>query len=144
MDILQLGAQLLRDRMGIDLDPKTIQSALGGLLAGSDGQIDIAGLVAKFAQQGGLQSVVSSWLGDGANQGIDAGKIMDMFGKQKLGDFSSKLGVEESTAAGGLADVIPQLIDKASSGGSILESLGGAGGLAGSLGGLFGKGKSLF
>ena len=68
---------------------------------------------------------------------------MDIFGKDKVSEFASKLNIDEGTASNGLADMLPQLIDKASSGGSLLESamgsMGGAGGLMGMVGKLFGK-----
>ena len=46
-------------------------------------------------------------------------------------DFAASLGTDTGTAASGLADVLPQLMDKASSGGSLLDAAGGVGGLMG-------------
>jgi len=131
MDILQLGAQLLSEKLGLEIDADTITSALSSLLGDGQGNIDLAGLASKMASSGELGGLVSSWLGDGANSAISADSIMGLLGENQVSGFASKLGVETGAAASGLADVLPQLIDKASSGGSLLESAGGLGGLMG-------------
>ena len=137
MDILELGAKLLNQHLGGNANENAISGALGQLLGGTNGKLDIASLVAKFASNGGLKNVVSSWLGDGANQGINPSQILDMFGEGKIGSFAQQVGVDKDAAAGGLASVLPKLIDQFSSGGNILESAGG-------LGGLLGAAKKLF
>ncbi len=138
MDLLQMGAQLLSQKLGLNIDTDTIASALGGLLANESGQVDLAGLATKMASSGNLSAVLGSWLGDGANQSISADSIMDLFGSDRVGAFASKVGVDTGTAADGLADVLPQVMDKASSGGSLLDMAGGASGLLGAAKSLFG------
>ncbi len=129
MDLIQLGAQLLSDKLGLQVDSTTIRSALSGLLGDGQGGIDLAGLASQMAANGGLQAALQSWLGDGANAPISAGAILDMLGEGKVADFASQVGTDTGSAARGLSDVLPQLIDRASSGGSLLESAGGVGGL---------------
>ncbi len=129
MDLVQLGAQLLGDKLGLQLDSDTIGSALSGLLGDGKGNIDLAGLAGKMASSGDLGGIVSSWLGDGDNAPVSADSLMNILGENKVADFASKLGTDTGTAATGLADILPQLLDKASSGGSLLESAGGLGGL---------------
>lgn len=131
MDLIQLGAQLLSQKLGLKVDADTIASALSGLLGDGQGNIDLAGLAGKMAASGELGSIVSSWLGDGANDAISADSILGLLGEKKVSDFAAKVGTDAPSAAGGLADVLPQLMDKASSGGSLLESAGGLGGLVG-------------
>lgn len=131
MDILELGAQLLSDKLGLQVDPATLKSALSGLLGDGSGNIDLAGLAAKMTANGNLGSVLDSWLGDGANAGISADSVLGLLGEGAVADFAGKLGTDSGTAAAGLADVLPQMMDKASSGGSLLESAGGLGGLMG-------------
>jgi uncharacterized protein YidB (DUF937 family) len=137
MDIIALGTQLLSDKLGVDVDSATISSALTSLLSNSEGQVDIAGLVSKFSGSGDIGSALQSWLGDGANSGISADAIGQIFGNSQLSSFASQLGTNTETAASGLAEVIPQLIDKASSGGELLESVGGIGGLMNAASSLF-------
>ena len=140
MDILATAAKLLSEKLGINIDPSQITVALSSLMGDANGKLNIADLVAKMSASGGMSDVVSSWLGDGANKGISASTITDMFGKDKLGDFASKLGIDTGTAANGLAETLPNLIDKASGGGSLLDSLGDLGGS----GGLMDMAKKLF
>jgi uncharacterized protein YidB (DUF937 family) len=141
MDIMQIGVQLLQSKLGSNIQTSDIASALSGLLGGDN--FDIGSLISKIQGNSGLASMAASWLGDGANSAMTGSQVMDIFGKDKVSEFASKLNIDEGTASNGLADMLPQLIDKASSGGSILESAlgstGGVGGLMGMAGKLFGK-----
>ena len=47
-----------------------------------------------------------------------------------MADAASQLGTDEGSLLDGLKDALPQMVDKASSGGSLLDSVGGLGGLA--------------
>jgi len=125
MSVMQIASQLLSQKMGSDVSEGQAENALQGLMGGD---FNIGELVSKFSQGGGLASQLQSWLGDGANEGISASSILDIFGGDKVQQFASQLGVSDEEAAGGLADMIPQLIDKSSSGGNLLESIGGVSG----------------
>jgi uncharacterized protein YidB (DUF937 family) len=122
---------------GSGLDLGTLVTSLSGLLGGGQGGIDLSSLISKFSSAG-LGSIVNSWLGDGANESISANQIMEMFGANKISEFASNLGLSQEEAAGGLSDAIPQMVDKASSGGSLLDSIGGLSGALGMAGKLFG------
>jgi uncharacterized protein YidB (DUF937 family) len=135
--IIAIGAQAFMQKSGSNADEGTVVSALTGLLGGSDG-LDIGDLISKF-QGGGMADLVSSWLGDGSNQSIAPSQVVDMLGGDKVSAFASQLGMSPDQAAGGLADAIPQMIDKASSGGALLDSLGGIGGVMDMAGKLFGR-----
>lgn len=129
MDLMELGAQLLSDKMGGQGDSSAITSALTNLLGDGQGNVDLQGLAGKMAENGNLGDILNSWLGDGANSAISADSITDLFGSDKLAEFASQLGADSGDVAGGLAEALPQIMDKASSGGNLLDSLGGAGGL---------------
>ena len=131
MDVIQMGAQLLSEKLGLQLDSGSIENALSSLLGDGKGGVDLAGLASKMASSGELDGIVSSWLGDGVNSAISAESIMGLLGDSKVSDFASSLGTDTGTAASGLADVLPKLMDKASSGGSLLDAAGGMGGLMG-------------
>ena len=141
MDLMQIGAQLLQSKLGSNVQTGDIASALGGLLGGDN--FDLGSLVSKMQGNDGLASMVTLWLGDGENTAISGSQVRGIFGQDKVSEFASKLNIDEGTASNGLADMLPQLIDKASSGGSMIESamgsMGGAGGLMGMAGKLFGK-----
>lgn len=131
MDLIKLGTDLLSEQLGLQVDPQTIGNALTTLLSDGGGSIDIAGLAGKMASSGELGNVLNSWLGDGANSAISADSILSLLGSGKVADFATSVGTDTNTAAAGLAEVLPKLMDQASSGGSLLESVGGLGSLMG-------------
>ena len=137
MDIMELGASMLSEKLGMDLDPGAVSSALSGLLSNAEGQIDFAGIASKMASSGDLGAIVGSWLGDGENSPISAESLSSIFGSDKLAEFAGKLGADAETATSGLADVLPEMMDKSSSGGSLLDMAGGASGLLGAAKSLF-------
>ncbi|MEM6545003.1 MAG: YidB family protein [Pseudomonadota bacterium] len=139
MNIIEMGVSLLSEKLGLDLDPNAVAPALNGLLANDSGELDLAGLASKMASSGNLSAVIGSWLGDGANDAISPESIMSLFGGDKLGAFAQQLGVSSDEAASGLAATLPEMIDKASSGGSLLDLAGGAGGLLGAASSFFKK-----
>ncbi len=134
MDLMQLGAQLIQSKLGGNVSESGISDALGALLGGSSsggtaGGIDLGGIVSNMiAQGGGLENIIGSWLGDGANDAISAGQIKDILGGDKVAAFANQLGIDENTAADSLAEAVPQMVDKGSTGGSILDAVGGIGG----------------
>lgn len=123
MNLLDTAAEMFQKKMGSqasNLNTETVANALQGLLPTKDGELDIAGLVAKFSQDGGLQSIVNSWIGMGDNESISAEQIKNILGNANVSEFASKLGLGADTAANGLSETIPQLVDKL--GGSSLGS----------------------
>ena len=128
MDLMKMGTELLSNSLGGSADSDQASEALSGLLGGSGG---LGALAAKMASSGDLSSVIGSWLGDGDNAGISADSVTALFGDSAVADFAAKLGVDPSQATSALSDVLPQLMDKSSSGGNLLDSIGGAKGLLG-------------
>ena len=106
------------------------------MLGGDDGKLDLGSIVAQL-QRGGLAAMAQSWLGDGANEGLSATQVLGALEQGKVSQFASQIGVDENQAAGGLAAMLPELIDKHSSGGNLLDAVGGASGLLGSVSKLF-------
>lgn len=129
MDIMKLGAQLLMSKLGTSgADSNAVQAALGSLL-GNGNNLDLAGLISNL-QSGGLGDIAQSWLGDGANASISADQINNVVDGNKLSQLASALGTDEGSVLSGLQDAMPQMVDNASSGGSLLDSLGGLDGAA--------------
>ena len=143
-DLVKMGASaFINSKMsgdaGSGLDIGSLTSALSGLTGGNDdGGFDIGSLLGNM-QSGGLADVAQSWLGDGDNQPIEDEQVVSMFGADKISDFASQLGLNESEAIGGLRDALPQMVDNASSGGSLLDSIGGIGGAINMASKLFGR-----
>jgi len=130
MDIMEMAAKLFLQKTGGEGNADNIASALTGLFSGNDGNIDIMNLVSKF-QSSGVASLVTSWLGDGENSPVSGDQVKEVFGEEKISEFASNAGLNINTAVDGLSGMIPDLIDKASNGGSLLDSIGGVDGLAG-------------
>jgi uncharacterized protein YidB (DUF937 family) len=125
---------------GSGLDMSGLISALSSLAGGDrdKGGFGLDSLLSKM-DAGGLGTIAKSWLGDGNNQAISPDQIADMLGADKVSEFASRLGLSQEEAAGGLSEALPQMVDKASSGGSLLDSIGGLSGAVGMAGKLFGK-----
>lgn len=144
-DLLKMGASAfiqskLSGDNGSGLDLGSLTSALSGLTGGNsdNGGLDIGSILGKM-QSGGMADMAQSWLGDGQNQEMSDSNVTDMFGADKISDFASQLGLSNEEAIGGLRDAMPQMVDKASSGGSLLDSIGGIGGAINMAGKLFGR-----
>ncbi len=136
MDIMKLGTQLLMSKIGNNqADPGAVQNMLGSLLGAGD-SLDITGLLGSL-QSGGMGDIVQSWLGDGANAPISAEQVKNVIDESKLSQLASMLQTDENTVLSGLQDAVPQMVDNASSGGNLLDSIGGISGAANLAKGLF-------
>ena len=129
MDLMQLGTQILSSKLGNGVNSGSVTSALGSLLSGSDGKANLGGIIA--AMQGkGLGSIAESWLGDGDNADISTDQVREAIGNDKITEMASQLNTDEGSLLDGLKVALPQIIDKSSSGGSLMDSAGGLLGMA--------------
>lgn len=134
LNILQLGAAAIRqnsDQATTGLDANQLSSALGQLLGGESGRPDLGSLITKM-QQSGLGDVVTSWLGSGSNVPVSPEAIISLLGSEKVQEFASRFGLSQESAKNAIASALPEIVDKASPEGSVIE------GLIGNLGGLDG------
>lgn len=141
-DLIKMGAEAFSASQGSgaagsSLDASTLISALSGLTSGSGG-LDIASFISNM-QSGDLGDILQSWLGDGKNAAISGQQISDVLGSDKISAFASQLGLSQDEAIGGLQDALPKMVDNASSGGSLLDSIGGIEGAMSLAGKLFGN-----
>ena len=144
-DLFRMGAELIQnnsDDATTGLDMGDIANAIGGLLGNEEGGIDLSGIMASLSENG-LGEIVGSWLGNGENKAIDPEQVSALLGSDKVSAFAQQLGLEEGSALQALADALPNVIDKATSGDSsivdqMLEGIGGAQGAMGMLGKMFG------
>lgn len=88
------------------------------MLSNSGQQGGIAGL-AKMFQDKGMGEQIASWIGTGQNQPISGDQIKSVLGSGQLGQIASQLGMDEQQAAGGLAVLLPQMVDKLTPGGEM-------------------------
>lgn len=132
MDMTKLAAQLLASKLtgSNSGNSDLITSVIGNLLGGSSKQgIDLGSLVGGL-QNSGLGDIAKSWLGDGDNDHISRSQIENMLGSDKIQQAASELGTDQNDLLRGLQELLPQVVDKSSSGGNLLDSVGGIGGLA--------------
>lgn len=128
MDLMQLGTQLLMNKLssrGATTSEDGIVGALTSLLGGNDGNLDLGGLISKFMGDSDLSGIVASWLGDGENEPIGADHVKKIFDSGTISDFATKLGLDENSAAETIAETLPEMVDKSSRGGSLLDTVGG-------------------
>jgi uncharacterized protein YidB (DUF937 family) len=71
----------------------------------------LTGVLDKF-KASGLAQQAESWVGTGANLPVSPDQISQVLGAANLGELASKLGLPAGTAASGLADLLPKLVDK--------------------------------
>jgi uncharacterized protein YidB (DUF937 family) len=78
----------------------------------------LAGL-AKAFQDKGMGDQMASWISTGQNLPISPDQIKAVLGGGQLEQIASQLGMNEQQAAGGLADLLPQVVDKLTPNGQI-------------------------
>ena len=144
---MQLASQLMKQFADSNNDGQVDMNEALGVLSrlfsenGSAGSsLDLGGLVSKM-QGSGLSDIVASWLGDGENKAISGQQITDLLGSDKVNDFASSLNIDANSAQDQLAKMVPEVVDKSSSGGQLNDLLSAIGGLEG-LGSLL-SGKSV-
>jgi uncharacterized protein YidB (DUF937 family) len=78
----------------------------------SNGQFGgLSGLAQQF-QQAGLGSEVNSWISTGQNLPISPEQLMQVFGQGQLQQMAASSGMDLGSLSGGLADMLPQMIDR--------------------------------
>jgi uncharacterized protein YidB (DUF937 family) len=80
----------------------------------------IEGLLAKM-QQAGYGGQAQSWIGTGQNQPVPPDALSQIFGQGQLADIARQLGMSREDAAGGLAQALPDVVDRMTPEGRIPE-----------------------
>jgi uncharacterized protein YidB (DUF937 family) len=71
----------------------------------------LQGILGKF-QQAGYGAQADSWVSTGQNMPISGDALSHVLGQGQLGQIAEQLGMSSGDTAGGLASVLPQLIDR--------------------------------
>jgi len=71
----------------------------------------IGGLVDKF-RAAGLGQHADSWVGTGANLPVDADQLRGALGSGGLSQLAHKFGMSSDEASGGLAQLLPELVNQ--------------------------------
>ncbi len=97
--LLQIAMQMLANKGGGGTGGGALDS-MGGL----------SGIVSAF-QKGGLGHLADSWVGSGENLPVSGDQLTQVLGSDKIGQIASQLGMSQGDAAGGLAKILPDLIN---------------------------------
>jgi uncharacterized protein YidB (DUF937 family) len=92
----------------LDLVMQLINSQPGGL----------QGLIERFAQ-GGLGQQAQSWVSTGQNLPISPEQLLKVLGGGPLSQLTQQAGLSDADAAGGLADLLPRVVDQLTPNGAI-------------------------
>lgn len=96
-----------------------LSAAISGASAASATQgVGLAGLVARFAEQG-LASQVQSWVSTGKNQPVSGQQIEQVFGAQVLQGLASRSGIGASAISAVVAQILPEIVDRLTPAGQI-------------------------
>jgi len=71
----------------------------------------LPGIISKF-QQAGFGQQAGSWVGTGQNMPITADQLKQVLGGGSIGALAQQFGLSHGDAMGGLAQALPQVIDK--------------------------------
>lgn len=78
----------------------------------------LGGLVDKL-KEGGLGGAVASWVGTGPNQAVSGDQVTAALGEGEVEKLAQKFGIPPSEVAGHLSQILPQLINHLTPGGSV-------------------------
>jgi uncharacterized protein YidB (DUF937 family) len=81
----------------------------------------LQGLIQMFNEKG-LGDAMSSWISTGENQPVSGNQIQRVLGGNFIQQIAQQLGSPKAEVSGGLADLLPQIIDKLTPNGSLPES----------------------
>jgi uncharacterized protein YidB (DUF937 family) len=94
---------------------------LGGLLGGGRGGSaagGLGGLLVQF-QRAGFGTQAGSWVGTGQNQALPLGALEQVFGRGGLAEIARMAGVSEDDASRGLAQLLPEMVDRVTPNGQV-------------------------
>ncbi len=91
-------------------------------LFGAERDLALGGLIKRLLGTS-LAAQTHSWLADGPNEPLKPVQIAALFSEEAVGTFARSLDIDVSTACEGLAYMLPELIDRNSSGGELRAAL---------------------
>jgi uncharacterized protein YidB (DUF937 family) len=97
---------------------------LGGMMGGGQSNVSapnmggLGGILDAF-QKGGLGHIADSWVSQGDNMPVTGDQVSQVFGKDKISEMASQLGMSHSDVSGGLAQILPQLVNHVTPNGQV-------------------------
>ena len=81
----------------------------------------LQGMLGKF-QQAGYGDQAQSWVGTGQNMPISPDALSKIFGSGQMDEIAKRLGMSHQEAAGGLAQMLPGVVDQMTPQGQIPDN----------------------
>ena len=106
--------QQVLERMPGGADNPMVQAAVSAI----EQQGGIGALAQRFHEKG-LGGVVQSWISTGQNQAVDGQQIQNVLGGGQLDALAERFGIPKETLSNGLAQVLPQVVDKMTPNGQV-------------------------
>ena len=107
----QLAGQVVGSLGAQKQDSVSQSDLLGGVMS----MINSAGglpAILQHLQASGLGDQVASWIGTGSNHPVSANQIEEALGADHIAQVAQQAGIAPEHAATGLAQLLPQIIDK--------------------------------
>lgn len=113
----EVAGGLLKNVLGEESGQSGMLEIITGLLRSSETG-GLQGLAQTFNEKG-LGEVMSSWIGKGENLPITPEQIQQVLGSGQVRQIADKLAVSPDEASKGLAEMLPQIVDKMTPEGSL-------------------------
>lgn len=107
---------------GLSGDTNQMKGFVEGIQSFVSQQGGLSSLKNKFEEHG-AGSILQSWISTGPNLPVSTEQIQKVMGNQFLQDTAKKMGIDPTTAAQKMTQMLPMLIDKLSPHGTLPENL---------------------
>ena len=91
---------------------------LGGATGAGAGMGGLGGLLEQF-QRAGFGNQTSSWVSTGQNEPLPPDAVERTFGRSGLAEIARMAGLSEEDTSRGLAQLIPEMVDRVTPGGQV-------------------------
>jgi uncharacterized protein YidB (DUF937 family) len=124
--LMQMALQMLMSKAGGSTGDAGggLGGMLGGMLGGGQSNVSapnmggLGGILDAF-QKGGLGNIADSWVSQGDNMPVTGDQVSQVFGKDKISEMASQLGMSHGDVSGGLAQILPQLVNHVTPNGQV-------------------------
>jgi uncharacterized protein YidB (DUF937 family) len=117
----QLAGQVIGSLGAQKQDSVSQSDLLGGVMTLINNAGGLQGILQQL-QASGIADQVASWIGTGENAPVSGNQIADALGADKVTQIAQHAGIEPEHAATGLAQLLPQIIDKLTPGGQVPQN----------------------
>jgi len=135
MGLLDLAGQFLGGNQGGGDTKGQLLNAVIGMIQNQPGGLQ--GLLGKF-QESGMGEQVASWVGRGENLPIGADQLQQALGSEQVEAIAQQAGIPAEHASGGLAALLPDIVNHLTPEGQMPQGNDLQQGLGGLLGKLLG------